>query len=209
MINEARGCGGSRALLLESGDTHAHKLPAPRYCFWLAKHINVRKCVAGVMLLSVLTILFYGYYVTPPLTKEKRPCEPPESMTLSPPFMDTHTSRGVTSLSTYWIGIRYLMEGSRINERIARHRTRVQNTLGNPSKSEPYDIETCLAHTSYNSRLANGCIYVVIRGRRIAALVMARPGIAVLLLQHREPNQHKNDGLLSVPSSCTQSVAER
>ncbi|XP_013178034.1 PREDICTED: bifunctional heparan sulfate N-deacetylase/N-sulfotransferase [Papilio xuthus] len=67
MSGEGRG---SRTPLLECGyaPAHAHKTPAPRCCFWLASHINVRKCVAGVMLLSVLTIFFYTYYVTVPLT---------------------------------------------------------------------------------------------------------------------------------------------
>lgn len=62
---------GSRALLLECGGDHsyAHKAMAPRCCFWLASHVNVRKCVAGIMLLSVLTIFFYTYYVTAPLTR--------------------------------------------------------------------------------------------------------------------------------------------
>lgn len=62
---------GTRAPLLECGSgeySHNHKTLAPRCCFWLASHVNVRKCVAGVMLLSVLTILFYSYYVTIPLT---------------------------------------------------------------------------------------------------------------------------------------------
>lgn len=60
---------GARAPLLECGEyAHAHKSSAPRCCFWLASHVNVRKCVAGVMLLSVLTIFFYTYYVTAPLT---------------------------------------------------------------------------------------------------------------------------------------------
>ncbi|XP_050669112.1 bifunctional heparan sulfate N-deacetylase/N-sulfotransferase [Leptidea sinapis] len=58
-----------RTPLLECGDyVHGHKALAPRCCFWLASHVNVRKCVAGVMLLSVLTIFFYTYYVTAPLT---------------------------------------------------------------------------------------------------------------------------------------------
>lgn len=62
---------GSRAPLLECGGEHsyAHKAMAPRYCLWLASHVNVRKCVAGIMLLSVLTIFFYTYYVTAPLTR--------------------------------------------------------------------------------------------------------------------------------------------
>ncbi|XP_039748929.1 bifunctional heparan sulfate N-deacetylase/N-sulfotransferase [Pararge aegeria] len=60
---------GSRTPLLECGEyAHAHKSPTPRCCLWLASHVNVRKCVAGVMLLSVLTIFFYTYYVTMPLT---------------------------------------------------------------------------------------------------------------------------------------------
>ncbi|XP_072940975.1 bifunctional heparan sulfate N-deacetylase/N-sulfotransferase isoform X1 [Epargyreus clarus] len=58
---------GARTPLLESGE-YAHKAPAPRCCLWLAGHINVRKCVAAIMLLSVLTIFFYTYYVTAPLT---------------------------------------------------------------------------------------------------------------------------------------------
>lgn len=67
MSGESRGL---RAPLLECGDvyTHAYRAPAPRCCFWLAKHVNVRKCVAAIMLLSVLTILFYGYYITTPLS---------------------------------------------------------------------------------------------------------------------------------------------
>ncbi|CAH2241487.1 jg10655 [Pararge aegeria aegeria] len=61
---------GSRTPLLECGEyAHAHKSPTPRCCLWLASHVNVRKCVAGVMLLSVLTIFFYTYYVTMPLTR--------------------------------------------------------------------------------------------------------------------------------------------
>lgn len=59
---------GARTPLLESGE-YAHKAPAPRCCLWLAGHINVRKCVAAIMLLSVLTIFFYTYYVTAPLTR--------------------------------------------------------------------------------------------------------------------------------------------
>lgn len=69
MAGEGRG---SRAPLLECGGAefaHPHKTSAPRCCFWLASHVNVRKCVAGVMLLSVLTIFFYTYYVTVPLTR--------------------------------------------------------------------------------------------------------------------------------------------
>lgn len=68
MAGEGRG---PRVPLLECGGeyAHAHKAPAPRCCFWLANHVNVRKCVAGVMLLSVLTIFFYTYYVTAPLTR--------------------------------------------------------------------------------------------------------------------------------------------
>lgn len=70
MSGEGRG---ARTPLLECGyaqaQMHAHKAPAPRCCFWLASHVNVRKCVAGVMLLSVLTIFFYTYYVTVPLTR--------------------------------------------------------------------------------------------------------------------------------------------
>ncbi|XP_048485283.1 bifunctional heparan sulfate N-deacetylase/N-sulfotransferase [Plutella xylostella] len=58
---------GSRAPLLEGGE-YVHKAPAPRCCFWLASHVNVRKCVAAAMLVSLLTIFFYGYYVTAPLT---------------------------------------------------------------------------------------------------------------------------------------------
>ncbi|CAH0700120.1 unnamed protein product [Spodoptera exigua] len=68
MAGESRGV---RAPLLECGGAeyaHPHKASAPRCCFWLASHVNVRKCVAGVMLLSVLTIFFYTYYVTVPLT---------------------------------------------------------------------------------------------------------------------------------------------
>ncbi|KAL0840189.1 hypothetical protein ABMA28_015479 [Loxostege sticticalis] len=66
MTGEGRG---ARAPLLESGEyAHAHKTSAPRCCFWLASHVNVRKCVAGIMLLSVLTIFFYTYYVTVPFT---------------------------------------------------------------------------------------------------------------------------------------------
>lgn len=62
---------GARAPLLENGGefAHGHKTPALRCCYWLAGHVNVRKCVAGVMLLSVLTILFYTYYVTVPLAR--------------------------------------------------------------------------------------------------------------------------------------------
>lgn len=63
---------GARAPLLENGGgefAHTHKTPAQRCCYWLAGHINVRKCVAGVMLLSVLTIFFYTYYVTVPLAR--------------------------------------------------------------------------------------------------------------------------------------------
>lgn len=67
MTGEGRG---ARAPLLESGEyAHAHKTSAPRCCFWLASHVNVRKCVAGIMLLSVLTIFFYTYYVTVPFTR--------------------------------------------------------------------------------------------------------------------------------------------
>lgn len=58
---------GVRAPLLESGESH--KVPASRCYLRLTKLVNVRKAVAGVMLLSVLTILFYGYYVTSPLTR--------------------------------------------------------------------------------------------------------------------------------------------
>ncbi|KAJ8732912.1 hypothetical protein PYW07_015511 [Mythimna separata] len=68
MAGEGRG---ARAPLLECGGAefaHPHKTSAPRCCFWLVSHVNVRKCVAGVMLLSVLTIFFYTYYVTVPLT---------------------------------------------------------------------------------------------------------------------------------------------
>ncbi|KAJ0179766.1 hypothetical protein K1T71_004357 [Dendrolimus kikuchii] len=68
MSGESRS---SRVPLLECGGgefAYAHKTSAPRCCFWLANHVNVRKCVAGVMLLSVLTIFFYTYYVTVPLT---------------------------------------------------------------------------------------------------------------------------------------------
>lgn len=64
--------GESRSLrsLLESGDyNHMHKTATPRCCLWLASHVNVRKCVAGIMLLTVLTIVFYTYYVTMPLTR--------------------------------------------------------------------------------------------------------------------------------------------
>lgn len=60
----------ARAPLLECGDYVAHKGPAPRCCFWLANHVNLRKCVAAIMMLSILTILFYGYYVTAPLTRQ-------------------------------------------------------------------------------------------------------------------------------------------
>lgn len=61
---------GARAPLLECGEyAHAYKSATPRCCLWLASHVNVRKCVAGVMLLSVLTIFFYTYYVTMPLTR--------------------------------------------------------------------------------------------------------------------------------------------
>lgn len=67
MAGEGRG---SRAQLLECGDyMHPHKTATPRCCLWLASHINVRKCVAGVMLLSILTIFFYTYYVTAPITR--------------------------------------------------------------------------------------------------------------------------------------------
>ncbi|KAJ8731847.1 hypothetical protein PYW08_014577 [Mythimna loreyi] len=68
MAGEGRG---ARVPLLECGGAefaHPHKTSAPRCCFWVASHVNVRKCVAGVMLLSVLTIFFYTYYVTVPLT---------------------------------------------------------------------------------------------------------------------------------------------
>lgn len=64
--------GENRSLrsLLESGDyNHMHKAATPRCCLWLASHVNVRKCVAGIMLLTVLTIVFYTYYVTMPLTR--------------------------------------------------------------------------------------------------------------------------------------------
>lgn len=64
---------GAREPLLERGGGGAgfggHKSPATRCCIWLAGHVNVRKCVAGIMLLSVLTILFYTYYVTVPLAR--------------------------------------------------------------------------------------------------------------------------------------------
>lgn len=67
MAGEGRGL---RTPLLESGDySHTHKTATPRCCLWLASHVNVRKCVAGIMLLTVLTILFYTYYVTMPLTR--------------------------------------------------------------------------------------------------------------------------------------------
>lgn len=68
MSGEGRG---TRVPLLECGSgefAYAHKTAAPRCCFWLANHVNVRKCVAGIMLLSVLTMFFYTYYVTVPLT---------------------------------------------------------------------------------------------------------------------------------------------
>lgn len=69
MLRMAEGR-GSRTPLLECGEyAHAHKTSAPRCCFWLAGHVNVRKCVAGIMLLSVLTIFFYTYYVTVPFTR--------------------------------------------------------------------------------------------------------------------------------------------
>ncbi|CAH2107123.1 unnamed protein product [Euphydryas editha] len=66
MTGEGRG---ARTPLLECGDyAHMHKKATPSCCIWLASHVNVRKCVAGIMLLSVLTIFFYTYYVTMPLT---------------------------------------------------------------------------------------------------------------------------------------------
>lgn len=68
MAGEGRG---ARVPLLECGGNeyaHPHKASAPRCCFWLASHVNVRKCVAGIMCISVLTIFFYTYYVTVPLT---------------------------------------------------------------------------------------------------------------------------------------------
>lgn len=66
MAGEGRG---ARVPLLECGEyAHPQRSVASRGCLWMAKHVNMRKCVAGVMLLSVLTIFFYGYYVTSPLT---------------------------------------------------------------------------------------------------------------------------------------------
>lgn len=69
MSGEGRG---ARAPLLENGVgefAHAQKSPAQRCCFWLAGRVNVKKCVAGVMVLTVLTIFFYTYYVTVPLAR--------------------------------------------------------------------------------------------------------------------------------------------